>query len=813
MIALILGILSVALLPQLPPLGPTAGVLSTLVLLVSGLLLLLLSPQQRLPVCVQGSRHRTLLVSALQGLLGLLLGLAWGLGYGYGAMEHRLPENWQGKDLQVTGQVDSLVSQSSSYCRFLVQTTRLQSAQPLTPAIHEHRWPRHIQLTDYQCQTAPEPGAEGQWLVRLKVPMGFRNPGGMDRQRYLLSQRIDATGYIKATLISPLAPQLNLSIDAWRQQLSNWLAVRMQQLNGEPAPERAALLQALLVGDKRGLSDNQWQMLRATGTVHLMIISGLHIGLVCAFVYVAASWLGRLTPSIALNRRRLLAVALALSAATAYALLAGFTLPTQRALIMTSVVLLSLVLGQHAPPLKRTLLAAALVLLLDPLAGLSAGFWLSFAATAALLYLCAQRNRQPADTKTGGRRLSHHIRYAYEFCRPVWVVQLAMLAVSAPLLAWWFYTFPWVSPLINMLAVPLVSFLLLPLALLALLLVPVLPLWGSTALFWVAAALDTGLHEAYLFSTWSQAFLPQWSIGQPAVPALLLALCGALLLLAPRMWPGRWLGAVLMLPLVFGMTPPPLAAGTFRLTLLDVGQGLAIHVETANHRLLFDTGMRYSSGLSVAALTIDPYLQHQGVRQVDALVLSHDDRDHAGGLEFLSQRYEIDRLISHGASQASAVSHVCRRGLAWQWDGVHFQFLHPAATGLATADSENNRSCVLKVQGDWGSVLLSGDIEAAVERQLVKTENLRADVLVVPHHGSLTSSTAAFIAAVQPRWALVSAGYRNPYGHPHAKVLTRYQRAGVKVWQTSAEGAIRIDFDRPELQPESYVREQRHYWW
>jgi competence protein ComEC len=445
--------------------------------------------------------------------------------------------------------------------------------------------------------------------------------------------------------------------------------------------------------------------------------------------------------------------------ALAYALLAGFSIPTQRSLVMLLVMMVALAAARHLVPSRLLALALVAVLLMDPSAVLYPGFWLSFGAVAWMLYALAARVGPVPRWQS--------------WLQPQWVLSIALVA---PCL-YWFGESSLASPLANAVAIPLFSllipWLLLALALLGTAVGPSMLRAGADAIEWLWRGLEwlAAVPGAY------------WSAMPPSLPMLALAMLGLLLALGPRGAPARSMGLVLCLPL-FVVSPPVPPAGHFDFALLDVGQGLAAVVRTERHALLFDAGPAYTGGLDSGETVVLPYLKSQGIRRLDRLVLSHADLDHRGGIEAVRAGVLIGEEIGTGRGAR------CRAGMRWQWDGVQFEFLHPSGGPW----SENNGSCVLRIGTGRHAVLLTGDIEADAERQLLETagDGLAADVLVVPHHGSRTSSTPAFIETVAPRIALVPAGWANRWGFPKQEVLARYAETGVRIEISGIHGALQL---------------------
>ncbi|MCU0835412.1 MAG: DNA internalization-related competence protein ComEC/Rec2 [Chromatiaceae bacterium] len=739
--------------PALPPLWPA---LLTLVAL-AGL-------AWRLPV--------------LSPLVLAAAGFAWAQIHACQVLCDPFPESLARQTLDVSGRVASLPSSTDGAVRFLFRVEATEQAGV------DAGFTGLVRLSWYREAPPLRVGERWRLGVRLKPPHGYANPGGFDYERWLFQEGIRATGHVLARpepLVLDPGPGAYW-IDRWRQALRDHLD---RVLAGGAG---SALIQALVLGERGGIAPAHWEALTRTGTNHLIAISGLHVGLVAGLVLLLVRRVWALSASLALNLAApRAAAAAAFLAALAYSALAGFAVSTQRALIMLAVVLMALGWARTLRPAAGISLALAGVLLLDPQAVLAVGFWLSFGAVAVLLYALGRR-------MAGGG-------WWTRWGKAQWAVGLGLL----PLLLLTFGRGSLIAPLVNLIAVPVFSLVLLPAVLAAALLslVPGLAL----PLVLMAQLLDWAMQGLETLAGWS------WSAvslsGRPGW-VWAAAFVGAALLLAPRGLPGRWTGLALLLPLAL-VRPSLPAPGEAELTLLDVGQGLAVVVRTREHVLVYDTGPAFPSGFNTGAAVVLPFLHEIGVPRIDTLVLSHGDRDHVGGLRGLVGRIPIGAMLS-GEPVRVAVDGVlpCRAGDRWTWDGVRFEVLHPDPPG----PGGNNSSCVLRVAAGRASLLLTGDVDARVERQLAtEPERLQSTILVAGHHGSASSSSETFLAAVAPRWVLYSAGFANQFGFPAAEVRERARAVGAAQLDTASLGAIGLRLHPDGVDGPSAERRDRPRLW
>ncbi|MFB4393059.1 MULTISPECIES: DNA internalization-related competence protein ComEC/Rec2 [unclassified Pseudomonas] len=688
----------------------------------------------------------------------MALGLVWACVSAQQALDDRLPAELDGRTLWLEGRVVGLPTQTEQSVRFEIEDAASRRAE----------LPRRLQLSWFD---GPRVTAGERWrlAVNLRRPHGLLNPHGPDREATLLARRVGATGMVKAgQLLAPAS--------------GGWRDVLRQRLRAVDGNGREAALAALVLGDGGGLSQELWQTLQATGTVHLLVISGQHIGLLAGLIYGLVAGLARLG---AWPRRAPWlpwACGLSMVAALGYGALAGFQVPVQRACLMLAVVLLWRLRFRHLGAFVPLLLALVCVLLVEPLASLLPGFWLSFSAVAVLSYCFSGR--------LGGWRPWQ------AWSRAQWVIALgllpALLALGLPVSV--------SGPFVNLLAVPWVGLVILPLALLGTLLLPLAGL--GEALLWLAGgALDVLFRLLAWVAAWQPAWLP------PPVPtwAWFLVSLGALLMLLPRGVPLRGLGAVMLLAL--WVPRPTMPEGQVEVWQLDVGQGLAVLLRTRNHALLYDAGPA-SGAYDLGESVVLPTLRKLGVRQLDLLLVSHAHADHAGGAAAIQRGMPVAWGLAGEASDLAQAldARACPSGEGWQWDGVSFSLWQWPA-----AQTSNDRSCALLVEAGGERLLLAGDMEAGAERAwLAATEDPRLDWLQSPHHGSRSSSSEPFIRATSPRGVLISRGRHNSFGHPHPQVMARYLRHGLAIHDTAIDGALRLQLGtRGEALS---TRGQRRFW-
>ncbi len=692
-------------------------------------------------------------------------------------LSDRLAPELEGLDVTLSGIVVDIPRATDYGTRFEFVVTGAEINGAAATA------PMRVLLTSALRDFTPRAGEHWRLRARLKRPHGFQNPGGFDYEAHLFRSRIGATGYVRGEQLPQRidAGAGRFAIDALRQRLGERIATALA------GNEYAGLVVALANGNGSGISDAQWDVLRQTGTLHLVAISGLHISLIGGIAFFLGRFLWALPGYTVLRLPAPHAGAIAaMAAATVYAALAGFVIPTQRALIMLAVVMAAIGWRRRIAPSHILAAALLLVLLHDPLAVMAPGFWLSFAAVGVILYVAQ-----------GTTSLDLWRRWGY--------LQLAIAVGMLPLMLWLFQQVSLVAPLANLIAVPVFDLLAVPLTLAGVGLLGI-GIDGLATLCFQAAA---GLLQAlwHLLQALAAIDVGQWMQHRPSGLALAAAVVGVAWLLAPRGWPARWIGAVWLLPMLW-LRPAGPGPGEVWFTLLDVGQGLSAVARTERHVLVYDTGARFSARFDAGRAVVWPYLRARGVERIDRLIVSHGDNDHIGGAAGLMRALPVGHVQSSVPERLGAQR--CIAGERWEWDGVEFAILNPPA---ATDGRANDSSCVLLIRSRYGRVLLPGDIGKRAERRLLASApDLAVDILIAPHHGSNSSSTEEFVAAVRPRYALFPVGYRNRYRHPHPSVVARYASMGARGYDSATSGAIELRVRADGIALERYRERARRYW-
>jgi len=752
--------------------------------------------------------NRSWLARVLRVVAPTIAAAAFGFSYAAWRADLRLsdalPSAWEETDLRIEGVVDDLPQNEPSGARFAFAVERVLTSDAIVPHRVSLAWYAPRMGRDRDTAEPPVVHAGERWTltVRLKRPHGNVNPHGFDLEAWLLEHDLRASGYVRDdrdnTRIEAFAGHPNDYVQRARERVRERIERALPQ-----APYRGVLV-ALAIGDQRAISEAQWAIFAKTGITHLVSISGLHVtvfaALAGACVFAAARRSAMLTSRVPARKVAALAGALV---AFGYVLLAGAEVPAVRTLLMLVVAAYGLWLARPGTASLVWLWSLVAVLLWDPWAGLAPGFWLSFGAVGLLLY--AGSNRLMFATAGGWRaRMCEALR---ESARAQWVVTIGLVPGTLAL----FQQVSIVSVFANAIAIPVVTLGVVPIALAGIVIPFDLP--------WIVAHAVLSVLMRYL--EWLAALpIAAWTSHAPIAWTVPIAVAGILWLTAPRGVPGRALGVVFMLPMAL-LAPPRVPEGGVRIVVLDVGQGLAVLVATARHALLYDTGPRFNDAVDAGGRIVVPFLRAAGIARLDALVVSHADTDHSGGALSILHGVPVARLVSslpadHPIVRASVDNAMrCVAGVRWTWDGVAFEVVHPASSAYSEATRKSNDlSCVLRVTSSGGSALLTGDVEAASEGEmLARDANLRAEVLIVPHHGSRTSSTPAFIAAVSPRYSLIAAGYRNRFRHPRPDIVARYADAGAARLRTDLQGAITLTLADAAIDAVAERERNRRYWY
>ncbi len=702
-------------------------------------------------------------------LCAALLGCVFVLFRSEQILQWQLPEQLETKTLTVTGTIASLPTLRKDDMKF----------EFLTDSINHQPQRTRIELSWYKYPGTPLRASERwQFQARLKRPHSLLNPGGFDYEKWLFSKGIRATGYI----VYPDSAK-RLSAEYWQHPINALREYLLSQIKttlaGQPT---TGLITALIVGTQNDITQEQWDIMSKTGTNHLMAIAGVHIAFVSGFLYFIVKFLWRRSAYLTLRvPASQAATAGAFVMALIYSALAGFSLPTQRALIMMAVFTVSVFGRRKLNPWNAFCLALLLVTLWDPLSTLSVSFWLSFGAVAAIIYGITGR------IKPSG--------LWWKYGRVQWVITIALI----PLCLMLFQRSSLISLAANIIAVPAVGIFVLPLCLLGALLVLIYPPTGYLLLLLAAKSIAVIWQFLAILGNIPGAV---WQQTMPNLWILMASLVGIALLLAPRGFPARFSGLFWLAPIIFFKPNLP-SANSIRFNLLDVGQGLSGVIQTQHHTLIFDAGPPMGEANDAGNRVILPFLQSAGIRRIDTLVISHGDSDHTGGALSLLDQVPVNQILTSVPERfPMTMVRNCQKDQAWEWDGILFRIIYPAEQEQMSLQQnwqqDNNSSCVLRIETPSGkTILLTGDIEKSAEAYLIATATaaLHANILVAPHHGSDTSSTQAFVNAVHPQYVLFPVGYKNRYHFPSKAVIARYEQAGAVRFDTASDGAIALEIE------------------
>jgi competence protein ComEC len=723
-----------------------------------------------------------------------LLGFLWAASFATIRLIDELPADWQQKSINIVGTIATLPEVTEKGERFQFDVENILTKDSTKTL----KIPRHISLNFYRDLTSQRPengpsqfnffhaGERWQFAVKLKRPHSTYNPHGYDFEGWALENNIRATGSISSKSgykkLNNFVWRPSYLVEIAREKVGNHIS---QTLANKPY---AGVIRALVVGDDSQITQAQWNVYLRTGVNHLMSISGLHITMLAGLAFAIAAFIWRRFPALVLRMpTRKAATIIGLVVAVLYALLAGMSVPTQRTLYMLITFAAALLLGRNLAISRALVIALIVVVLLDPWATISAGFWLSFGAVAIIAYVSAGRLAAASWLK--------------QAVHTQWAITLGLL----PLLIMLFGQTSIVSPLANAFAIPIISLIVVPLAILGSIIH--IDFILQLAHFILEMCMQ-GLNWLATLPTWQQAAPPSW--------ALVSAICGVLWLLLPRGFPQRWLGFVLLMPLFFANSDRP-EVGAMQVAVLDIGQGLAVVVKTANHTFLYDAGPKYNEQSDAGGRIVVPYLRGEGVKKLDGFMVSHNDIDHSGGAPSVLAQVPVGWFASSFDTTeiyATKKSIKCFAGQHWRWDGVSFEVLYPSWQSYDDLTlTDNNRSCVVKITSQFGSILLTGDIEELAENMLLEAglqpnnhaaagdavlvkNKLKSDVLIAPHHGSKTSSSANFVQAVGAKHIVFTVGYLNRFNHPKPMIEKRYEESGAWLYRSDYHGALLIDFTR-----------------
>ena len=701
------------------------------------------------------------LVPGYRFLITLFAACLWAGLWVQQSLDTRLAADFDNRIVRISGVIADIPERKNQSVRFLLKPDSIEGyVKPL---------PETIRLSWYRTRRLLHAGERWQLQVKLRVPYGYQNPGGFDYERWLFVKGIGATGYVKPSSfnrgmgVSPFS-----IIDQWRSGIKQGIDRQCSECNNN------GLIKALAIGYRADINPRHRQLLQDTGTAHLLAISGLHIGIISALFFYVGRFLWRFYFHRFEYSRLQFSATLAICAGLIYAALAGFSLPTVRALIMLAVIFLAFNFRTSVNLLNSIAIAVIVILIFDPLSVGSSSFWLSISALLLIAFAQYRMTNQPQRWKQ------------------IVILQLLFSLLFVPISIVLFDQLNPASFFANIIAIPLVSLVIVPLDMLGSLISGFD--WVFTEWLFRASDLLLSLLLDYLQLLLNSGLAAVHYGGIPFI-ALCLSTMGLLILMMPAGFPGRKPALLLVvLPLLWQRTE--LEFGAYQLTVLDVGMGTSAVIQTGQHSLVYDFGPGNAQGFSSAQWVLKPYLRYQGIKDPDLLIISHVDQDHSGGFYSYLANHDPAKLVTGTPLEVVEKFNLarpvrsCHGYPKWRWDGVDFEFL---SLPVKSTTSINNRSCVLKVSG-YDSALLAGDIESEQEQRLLEAlpEKLSASVLVVPHHGSSTSSTLQFLRAVKPEFSLFTVGKNNRWGFPKPEVLVNYREVNSQILRTDEQGAISV---------------------
>ncbi len=709
--------------------------------------------------------------SLLLNIAIFLLGFAWMGWFSHQIISAQVSDNYLNKPILIQGKISQLPEQTPKKTKFI-----FESEKPFKARLKLSWYGDHSKKLNT--------GDTWQLLVKLKHNNGYQNLGGFDYEKWLFYKQISATGYVRSSESNQyLTPNSKPLIDRLRQDTRQHLQYFLKDLSF------GGVINALIIGDRSLITDLHWKLFQSTNTTHLSVISGLHIGLISGLIYLLSAFIWRRCSFCALRiPAQVMGGYFGIAAALIYALIAGFSIPTGRAFIMASVVFISIILRRHHNVWQLYGVALFLTLIYNPVSIFSVGFWLSFYVVAVIIYGVGTHKDK-----------SWLYRLIY--------IQLLITLATIPLIAWFFSSGSILSPIANLIAIPIFSFITTPVSLIGAL----LALIGADTLahFSFEISNQSLVILSYLLEFLQNFSFNQWYYAQSTSVDLILLITAVVITILPKELKLRKISLPILLLILFSPSPK-LEQNSALITVLDVGQGLSIVVQTKGHTLLFDTGAAYPSGFNMGESVINPYLRNKKINFLDKIIISHGDNDHIGGLKSVLSKFKTQEILTSVPHKISQPSTNCESSQSWQWDGILFEILNP---DQGSNFKSNNASCVLKVSNQNYSVLLTGDIERKAEKYLIKNHasRLLSNVMLAPHHGSKTSSTSAFIRAVSPQTVVISSGFKNRFHHPATITTERYKNNHINIINTSCAGQIDIKLDDKITIDQYRKKHQRFY--
>jgi len=704
-------------------------------------------------------------------ILFAIAGFAWMAVFSHTLTNQGIDEEFLNQPIETQGFIVSLPASNAQKSIFVYEVVEPFAAK--------------VRLSWYGVDSAKLiAGDEWALTIKLKHNNGLRNQAGFDYEKWLFANKISATGYVRESEFNKTLSSSNSAlIHQLRQSIRTTLAPYLQYL------DFSGVINALVLGDRSLIKNNHWLLFQQTNTTHLSVISGLHIGLISTLLFFVTTFLWRLfRPLVTRIPAQVVGAFFGIIGALSYAFIAGLSVPTQRAFIMASVAFLSIILRTQYSVWTLYGLAMLLVLILNPLSVYDVGFWLSFYAVGVILYGVSLFNNK-----------STLLKLIY--------LQLLICVAMLPITLWFFQSSSSLSGLANLVAIPTFSFIVTPISLLGALF-SIAEITTLAQLCFEIADKTLSLLAVFLQQISDLSF-NRLHFMPASILDLFILMTGACLLILPRGLKLRRAALLLIaIPIFASQTNIP--SKTALIDVLDVGQGLSVIVRTENHTLIYDTGSQSPSGFNMGDAALVPFLIANQVNNIDTIIISHGDNDHIGGLQAIMSNFTIGKILSSVPNKIPRAAEHCHSGQSWIWDGVRFDILSPTSD---TSFAGNNASCVLKISTADASLLLTGDIEKKAEKALLKnnTINLDAEVVLIPHHGSKTSSTEAFIGAISPAIAISSAGYRNPYKHPATEIVERYKENGVVVFDTSCSGQLSFVLD-DEITMKEYRKDKHSFY-